>query len=188
MVSGRLSVLIALSDPEVADGLAAALAEEYGMAAVLPSDLDPPDPVDVVLTDGHAGDPTTPHVGLGPAVDAVNFAARLPASAGTEMIAAALRLTAAGYRILAPDGETDARAADAAPDDLFPAAKYALTPREEQVLALLADGAPNKLIARRLDISVHTAKFHVAALLAKLHARNRTDAIAIAMREGLLLV
>jgi DNA-binding NarL/FixJ family response regulator len=56
------------------------------------------------------------------------------------------------------------------------------------VLALLANGASNKHIARALDISVHTAKFHVAALLAKLRARNRTDAIAIAMREGLLLV
>ena len=56
------------------------------------------------------------------------------------------------------------------------------------MIALLAEGASNKLIARRLDISVHTAKFHVAAILEKLGAVNRTDAIAIAMREGLVLV
>ena len=52
--------------------------------------------------------------------------------------------------------------------------------------ALLADGASNKLIARKLDISVHTAKFHVAAVLGKLHARNRADAVAIGLRQGLL--
>ena len=63
-----------------------------------------------------------------------------------------------------------------------------LTQREKQVVALLAEGASNKLIARRLGISVHTAKFHVAAILHKLGAVNRTDAIAIAMREGLILV
>ncbi len=54
------------------------------------------------------------------------------------------------------------------------------------MLALLAEGAPNKMIARRLGISVHTAKFHVAAILVKLGAVNRTDAIA--MWQGLVLV
>ncbi|MEI9414198.1 response regulator transcription factor, partial [Mesorhizobium sp. Cs1321R2N1] len=68
------------------------------------------------------------------------------------------------------------------------AARPALSPREAEVLALLAEGAPNKVIARRLNISVHTAKFHVAAILIKLGAANRTDAIAIAMRQGLVLV
>ncbi|RUX70399.1 LuxR family transcriptional regulator, partial [Mesorhizobium sp. M2A.F.Ca.ET.040.01.1.1] len=67
-------------------------------------------------------------------------------------------------------------------------ARPALSPREAEVLALLAEGAPNKVIARRLNISVHTAKFHVAAILIKLGAANRTDAIAIAMRQGLVLV
>ena len=51
---------------------------------------------------------------------------------------------------------------------------------------LLLDGASNKVIARRLDISVHTAKFHVAAVLEKLGARNRSDAVAIALRDGLV--
>lgn len=62
------------------------------------------------------------------------------------------------------------------------------TPREREVLELLALGASNKMIARRLGISLATAKFHVAALLLKLGARSRSDAIAIAVRRGLLLL
>jgi DNA-binding CsgD family transcriptional regulator len=61
-----------------------------------------------------------------------------------------------------------------------------LTPRELEVLALLAEGASNKLIARRLGISAHTAKYHVASLLEKLDAVSRTDAVAHAARIGVL--
>jgi len=61
-----------------------------------------------------------------------------------------------------------------------------LTPRELEVLALLAEGASNKMIARRLGISVHTAKFHVGSLLDKLDAVGRTDAVAHAARLGVL--
>jgi DNA-binding NarL/FixJ family response regulator len=63
-----------------------------------------------------------------------------------------------------------------------------LTPREHEVLELLAAGASNKMIARRLGISVATVKFHVAALLAKLGARGRSDAVAIGVRRGLLML
>jgi DNA-binding CsgD family transcriptional regulator len=65
-------------------------------------------------------------------------------------------------------------------------AEIALTPRELEVLALLAEGASNKLIARRLGISVHTAKYHVASLLEKLDAVSRTDVVAHAARIGVL--
>ena len=61
-----------------------------------------------------------------------------------------------------------------------------LTPRELEVLALLAEGASNKMIARRLGISVHTAKFHVGSLLDKLDAVGRTDAVAHAARRGVI--
>ena len=61
-----------------------------------------------------------------------------------------------------------------------------LTPREIQVLTLVAQGASNKEIARRLGISVHTAKFHVGQLLDKLDAIGRTDAVAHAARLGVL--
>ena len=61
-----------------------------------------------------------------------------------------------------------------------------LTPRETEVLTLLAEGASNKTIARRLGISVHTAKFHVGSLLDKLDAVGRTDAVAHAARLGVI--
>jgi DNA-binding CsgD family transcriptional regulator len=64
----------------------------------------------------------------------------------------------------------------------------ALTPREREVLALLAAGASNKAIARALAVSVHTAKFHVASLTEKLGAHGRLEAIAIAIRAGLVMV
>jgi DNA-binding CsgD family transcriptional regulator len=61
-----------------------------------------------------------------------------------------------------------------------------LTPRELEVLNLLAEGKSNKAIARRLGISVHTAKFHVGALIDKLDAVGRTDAVAHAARRGVI--
>jgi DNA-binding CsgD family transcriptional regulator len=62
----------------------------------------------------------------------------------------------------------------------------ALTPRELEVLTLLAEGASNKTIARRLGISIHTVKFHVGSLLDKLDASGRTDAVAHAARLGVI--
>jgi DNA-binding CsgD family transcriptional regulator len=74
-----------------------------------------------------------------------------------------------------------------APRRFVPAeAETALTPRELEVLALLAEGASNKTIARRLGISVHTAKFHVGSLIDKLDATGRTDAVAHAARLGVI--
>jgi DNA-binding CsgD family transcriptional regulator len=61
-----------------------------------------------------------------------------------------------------------------------------LTPRERDVLVLMAEGASNKAIARQLGISVHTAKFHVGSLLDKLDATGRTDAVAHAARIGVI--
>jgi DNA-binding NarL/FixJ family response regulator len=68
------------------------------------------------------------------------------------------------------------------------AAGARLTPRELEVLAAMADGASNKAIARRLDISFHTAKFHVAAILAKLDADSRTEAVTRAAQLGLVML
>jgi DNA-binding NarL/FixJ family response regulator len=62
----------------------------------------------------------------------------------------------------------------------------ALTPREIQVLELLAEGLPNKAIAGRLKISDQTVKFHVASISGKLGAANRTDAVRRAVRRGLI--
>ena len=64
--------------------------------------------------------------------------------------------------------------------------KEPLTRRERQVLELLALGLPNKAIAARLDISDQTVKSHVASICGKLGAANRTDAVRIAVRHGLI--
>lgn len=80
-------------------------------------------------------------------------------------------LVAAGYTVLPPTDHAE---------------RPRLSAREQQVAALLLEGASNKIIARALDISVHTAKFHVTAVLEKVGARNRADAVAIILREGLI--
>jgi two-component system, NarL family, nitrate/nitrite response regulator NarL len=63
-----------------------------------------------------------------------------------------------------------------------------LTPRELEVLRLVANGLPNKTIAHQLEISEHTVKFHVGSILTKLDAASRTEAVTIATRRGLLAV
>ncbi len=116
----------------------------------------------------------------GPVIIAVDIG-----EAGLADRLAALLANVPGLR-LAAAGE----AADAVlvvPGRALPAdADTGLTPREREVLALLAEGASNKLIARRLGISTHTAKFHVGSLLDKLDATGRTDAVAQAARIGVI--
>ena len=63
-----------------------------------------------------------------------------------------------------------------------------LTARELEVLQLLAQGLPNKIIAARLHITEHTAKFHVSSILMKLGAASRTEAVTTAARRGLLML
>ena len=63
-----------------------------------------------------------------------------------------------------------------------------LTPRELEILTMMAEGTGNRAIARLLGISPHTVKFHIASILDKLNARSRTEAVAIGMRLGLLMV
>jgi DNA-binding CsgD family transcriptional regulator len=96
-----------------------------------------------------------------------------------------LRLVAAGEMadaaVVLPSGRSPQ--ADVAPQ---PDVEVPLTPRELEVLALLAEGASNKMIARRLGISVHTAKFHVGSLIDKLDAVGRTDAVTHAARLGVI--
>lgn len=63
-----------------------------------------------------------------------------------------------------------------------------LTPRESDVLQLMAEGLTNKAIGQRLDITNHTVKFHVNAIMTKLHAQSRTEAVVRATRQGLILL
>ena len=87
-----------------------------------------------------------------------------------------------GLRLAAPGEPADA--ALVVPGDPEPEPDVVLTPRELDVLALIADGASNKAIARRLAISVHTVKFHIASLLDKLDAQGRAEAVAQGARLG----
>jgi DNA-binding CsgD family transcriptional regulator len=129
----------------------------------------------VVLGDGE---------GLGPPPRAI-----LPADADPGLVAAAVRLVAHGLFVL-PESVVDAGPAGEPDEEDAPptVAPIQLTPREREVLELLAAGASNKVIARRLEVSVHTAKFHVASLFRKLGASGRLEAVGIGLRAGLLMM
>jgi DNA-binding NarL/FixJ family response regulator len=108
----------------------------------------------------------------------------LPRDADAAQIAAAL--TGASLDLLVVDpafaGALSAHGSDEQP------LVEPLTPRELEVLQLLAEGLPNKTIARNLEISEHTVKFHVNAILSKLNAGSRTEAVVRATRAGLILL
>ena len=103
----------------------------------------------------------------------------------TAHLIAALPIVAQGLLVIdpaladrvLPDGETP-------PESI----SEALTPREQEVLQLLAEGLPNKTIARQLGISDHTVKFHVNAIMSKLDAQSRTGAVVKATRLGLIML
>jgi two-component system, NarL family, response regulator YdfI len=112
----------------------------------------------------------------------------LPSDLSSDQLVAALRGVAAGLIVTHPS-EVDA---------MFPAGELAsrplaelaepLTPRESEVLQMLASGLANKEIAARLTISEHTVKFHVASILGKLGAGSRTEAVSVGIRRGLVLL
>jgi ATP/maltotriose-dependent transcriptional regulator MalT len=153
------------------------------MAVVEVVDIDD---ADVILTDV-ANAYTGPHLILQDLRSTDATANAVDKHAGKDVLEAAIRLVAHGYRITAPRVERS-RHSVLGFDDTAPEAVEPLTTRELQVLKRLAAGASNKMIARDLHISLATAKFHVGSLLAKLSARNRTDAVAIGLKLGILLL
>jgi two-component system, NarL family, nitrate/nitrite response regulator NarL len=104
-------------------------------------------------------------------------------NADGERLLVALRAVASGVAVFEPGLLRALVAGRAAPGEAL-----ALTPRETEVLNLIAEGLSNKLIAGRLKISEHTAKFHVNAILGKLGAETRTEAVVLAARRGLLML
>jgi len=114
-------------------------------------------------------------------------AAVLPPQITREALRAALVAVMRGLAVV--DGRALRRASTkTSPASRDAAAAPELTARELDVLAALAEGASNKEIARRLGISPHTAKFHVASILEKLDATGRTDAVTHAVRLGLIML
>jgi two-component system nitrate/nitrite response regulator NarL len=96
-------------------------------------------------------------------------------------------LDAAAHHVVVLDEELAEQLLPAAPPDSLPPGQE-LTPRELEVLQLLAEGLANKAIALQLDISEHTVKFHVNAILAKLGVQSRTQAVVRATRLGLIIL
>jgi two-component system, NarL family, nitrate/nitrite response regulator NarL len=121
----------------------------------------------------------------GQAEEALAAGARgvLPRDADAEMIAAAVRALRRGLVVL---DEALARPLLQPPAPEGEAPPEALTQRELEVLRLLAEGLSNRQVAERLAVSEHTAKFHVASILAKLGAQTRTEAVVRAARLGLV--
>ena len=117
------------------------------------------------------------------AARALGLRAALPFSATAEELAAAIRAVHAGLLALHPDALVPSRVADTTVEAGAP-----LTTREREIVELMAEGASNQVIASRLAISRHTVKFHVASILVKLGARSRAEAVAVALRRGLLAV
>jgi DNA-binding NarL/FixJ family response regulator len=107
----------------------------------------------------------------------------LSRGAPADALAAALQAAVLGLLVLDPV----LAAAFVRPPEP-PGASEPLTPREQEVLALLAQGLANKAIAVRLGISEHTAKFHVNAILGKLGVDSRAEAIVRAARLGLVVL
>src|SRR5689334_3278894 len=100
-----------------------------------------------------------------------------------EQLDAALRAAAAGLLVRTPR--------EPARDGFRPAADDTpplLTPREAEILTLVGQGMSNKEVARALGISVHTVKFHLEALFAKLDATSRAEAVAKGLRDGIIEV
>jgi DNA-binding NarL/FixJ family response regulator len=184
---GRIAVATRLGD--------AALRERLVLEVAGTPDLIWDDEVaDVLIADGawsaQSGEAgpvvliaTADPAALSPAVRAL-----LPPDASPRTIISAARLVAEGLLIL-PDSALERLAAERAlEEDNTAAPGIALTPRETEVLELLAAGASNKVIARQLKVSVHTVKFHVASLLRKLGADGRLEAVGVGLRTGLLML
>jgi len=202
----EVHVLVVSEDPLARSGLVSLLAGQAGI--VVEGQMGPEDlprgaragEPEVAVWDAGTGASALDHLGEtasralpvlavladeGQAAEALGAGARgvVLRDIGGPRLAAAVRAVATGLIVL------DAVAAESVlrPRPAAPATVEHLTPREQEVLQLLAQGLSNKLIAARLGISDHTVKFHVNAILGKLGAQSRTEAIAQAARLGLVL-
>ena len=167
--SGALCVALLIRDAARSRELADELTE-------LGHVITPVETSDVILTDDAglavAG---TPAVLLGDPAGAA--AGLLPPDADSAQIDAALRAVAVGLIVRPAPQYFDS-------DDSEP--MPLLTPREIEILIALRDGLSNKAIARRLEISQHTVKFHAESIFRKLGVTKRVEAVAKGLRRGLV--
>ncbi len=172
----NLRVRLVAADPIRRHGLTAVLAEA-GHAAV----TDLPDVVLFDLEPGAAPPPEAeaPVVVLTDRMPRDPPAGVLPRDASPEWLDLTLRAVAGGLLVRAPR-PAESVGFEVAGDE------SPLTPRETEVLTLIGQGMSNKAIARRLGISVHTVKFHLEALFARLGATNRAEAVAKGLLGGVI--
>jgi DNA-binding NarL/FixJ family response regulator len=116
----------------------------------------------------------------------------LPRNATPNEILGAIQAVAAGLYVFHPSDLDSVpmlrpREAEVAPEPAEPFLEH-LTAREIEVLQLVSEGLGNKEIASRLNISEHTAKFHVASIMGKLGAASRTEAVTLGIRHGLVMI
>jgi DNA-binding NarL/FixJ family response regulator len=200
-----IRVLIAARSAVVRAGLEALLASSPGISvAGSDSDLSAADALrpDVVLAAFPPEELPAPADGRTPAVvlltnetqpawtpEALRLGVRalLPRDAGAAEILAAVEAAANGMAVLDPRDLETLLAGAPVPAPATGEAP-ALTARELEVLRMMAEGAANKTIAWKLNISEHTAKFHVASILTKLNASTRTEAVTMGIRRGLILL
>jgi DNA-binding NarL/FixJ family response regulator len=190
-----IAVELAIDDPELAERVRAMIMRQSGLRLV---DTEGPAAPDIRIADAMAEDAAgVPVIVLaegGHAWDALlgGAAAVLADSSDGATLNAAIHAVAQGLTLLSDTFRRELLIDRAAAHDLADAdpepVPVDLSPRELQVLQLLAEGASNKVIARRLGITPNTAKFHVASIIAKLGAIGRTDAVARAMRLGLVMI
>lgn len=201
------SLLIVAADPLARAGLATLLADRPGLTIIgqlaadadLLANLDVFQP-DIVLWDlGWEADELPPDLGELPrpvlallpndelAGDswAAGVQGLLLRSATGSQIQAALNAILHGLRLLDPSLAATLQTAGPLQTAVL---SEPLTPREQEVLQLLAEGLTNRAIAQKLDVSEHTVKFHVTAIMSKLDAQSRTEAVVRATRLGLLLL
>jgi DNA-binding NarL/FixJ family response regulator len=112
----------------------------------------------------------------------------LPLAVTADQLAAAIEAAIAGLFIVHPAELSAMLPAAATTSSTVVELAEPLTPREREVLQMLASGLANKEIAAKLSITDHTAKFHVASILGKLGASTRTEAVALGIRRGLVLL
>lgn len=134
----------------------------------------------VILTEGQS--PSWAAEAIAAGVRAI-----LPRSVSREALLGTLQAVASGLAVFHPDDLSAISGGRPGTGTPTPDGEP-LTPREQQVLSTLSEGLSNKEIATRLSISEHTAKFHVAAIMSKLGATSRTEAVTLAIRRGLLMI
>ncbi|MEO0458408.1 MAG: response regulator transcription factor [Cyanobacteria bacterium P01_A01_bin.114] len=112
----------------------------------------------------------------------------VPLSISAEGLRGAIATVTSGLTVIHPDfvetlSDSSLTLLDEETDLIDP-----LTPREIEVLGQLAQGLSNKAIAKQLKISEHTVKFHISAVLSKLNATSRTEAVDLGLRQGLIML